>query len=299
VKKILLPLLYLLVIFTSCKKDDVEEQSKGFIQIQKIETNERTYNFQYNDKNLLSRFEILQAPEGGGAKVLLKYAVVNFENNQPVSADLYEKKQSSTDLYRHSHMTYHYNSQERLISTEREYFDENGSLIPDMPENIFVHEFDAQDRIVKIKLANYEIHPFFIFGYDAKGDLFQPEQTYNEHGAAMHNVYEQSYEAFENPFLANGLGVALYTLNYNYDFTGYELFSPRMPLRIKSVSTMISDLGVYKTTDISKYTNTFDKDGILTAVSWESTIEYRKDDVVESENTVKENFKYTCIRKLQ
>lgn len=293
-KKILLPLLYVLFVFASCTKND--DTPKGFIQIQKIESNKYTFNFQYNEANLLTRFEVLKSPEAGGARVLYRYGVINFENGKPVSADLFQPKESGS-FYRASQFTYQYDPQNRVSITDQQFLDENGNPSSG-PNNVFKFEYDSENRPVRYSFANSDRQPYYIFNYDNKGNLIEPEQNYTEYSTTYSKVFEQTYENGINPFPGNGVGLSIFIMYYNNFFTPNELFSAHMPLYRKEVYTMNSDTEVYQVTETSKYVNTFDKDGLLTIMDWESHATQTKNGTVLVDDKMKDTFKFTCIRIL-
>ncbi|MGN6420972.1 MAG: hypothetical protein ACTHMC_25900 [Pseudobacter sp.] len=293
-KRTLLPLLAAVFFFGSCKKDN---DKKDFIQLQKIENGEEAFNFQYNEQHQLSRYEVLRTFEDGGTPTLYRYAIISYENNIPVSADLYRKGET-TDFYRRSQVLLHYNSQNRIAYTVKKYYNENGTYQEGNNDTVD-YAFNADSRLASIKYRG-DNSPW-TFSYDAQGNIKLDPQTYSEPNYTDQSSYEFKYDNGVNPLSVNGVGLTIFALYEDDDFEINQLLSVNNATYNKTVYTYTYKNGettnVDKYTDIYQFANTYDENGGLKEVGVTYNFEYSRNGSVEDTQNSQRTAKITCVKK--
>lgn len=293
-KRTLLPLLAAVFFFGSCKKDD---DKKDFIQLQKIESAEESFNFQYNEQHQLTRFEILRTWEDNGTPSLYRYALISYENNVPVSADLYRLKEDKS-FYRRSQVSLHYNAQSKIAYTVEKYYDESG-YHNDQDNDTVDYAFNADSRLASIKYRGDDSP--WNFSYDAQGNIKLDPVSHASGNYSEQSTYEFKYDNAVNPFSVNGVGLTVFALYEDNDFNLNQLLSANNATYSKSVYTYSYFNGettnVDKHTDTYQYANSYDENGGLKEVGVSYTYEYRFNDEVRDTQNNQQTAKITCVKK--
>lgn len=292
-KKTLLPLLAAVFFFGSCKKDD---DKKDFIQLQKIEGAEDGYNFQYNEQHQLTRFEVLRSLQEGAAPVLYRYAIISYENNIPVSADLYNMKEDRSSFYVNTKATLHYNGQNKIAFTVAKYYSESGTYYEGDNDTVN-YTFNTDNRLISVKHRG-ESEPW-AFTYDAQGNIKFNDRTYQNGNYTDKVVYDLKYDNGINPFNVNGLGLTLFALYQDNDFDLNQMLSANNPTYGKIVYTYTDNVNsnVDKYTDLYQYTNSYDENGGLKEVSYTYDWTHELNGEPRDHEGNQGSVKVTCVKK--
>src|SRR5579871_2647678 len=90
-KKFLLPLFAVSLLFTNCKKNKDNDQPAEFIQLQKMESTSEfgteTTTFAYNDQHQPTRIEMTS--KVGTTSKVSGYVNFSYENGAPTKAELF------------------------------------------------------------------------------------------------------------------------------------------------------------------------------------------------------------------
>lgn len=290
-KKTLLPLVAAVFFFGSCKKDDKKE----FIQIQKIESEAEGYNFQYNAQHQLTRYEVLRTFQENTAPSLYRYAIISYENNIPVSADLFGMNENKS-FYRNAQVTLHYNGQNRIAYTVEKYYSESGTHYEGENDTVD-YAFNTDNRLISYKYRRDA--SAYTFSYDGQGNIKVDGQTYQNGNYTDQSAYEFKYDNGINPFSVNGVGLTLLALNHDNDFDLNQLLSANNPTYSKSTYTYTnnqsSNVELY--TDIYQYANSYDENGGLKEVGITYNWEYRYNGQLDGTQEDHVSAKITCVKK--
>lgn len=294
-KKTLLALLSTVVLFTSCKKDD---DPATFIQLQKIENSEQAFNFQYNDKNLPSKIEILR-PEGetSGPLVVYRYATFTYENGVPVKAEVYRKE--SGNLYRYNELNFSVDGQNRIVKATVKYLNPDGTAYATQVRDF---SFNNDGKLTKIVYDQNE-EDSWKFEYDGNGNYKEAPYVNDNPPYKYENSTEFRYDNSINPFSVNGLGLfMMVAFDGNY-FDADMLMSNNIPTYSKYVNIQTYSVPNSQNKEITTYTDlnvntiAYDENGGVKKIDNTFSYERKFNGTVTDSETSTYSVNVTCVKK--
>ena len=292
-KKTLVSLLSLLVIFASCKKNDDDPQT--FIQLQRIGSSEEAYAFQYNDDHLPIKIELLKTE--GGAPELDEYFTVSYENGAPVKAEYFNKTNDGFKLS--DSYTFTTDAQKRITKAFIKRYSSDGTELPETITRDYT--FNSNGKLTKI-IYDGDQENAWVIEYDANGDYKEAPYSVDEPTLKHTSTAEYKYDNAINPFSVNGLGIMMMVAFDGDVFNADRLLSDHNVSSSKLIDTRIDYPGTQlEETSIATqsitYTNVYDANGGLQKIDFTRHYKEEHQNEVTRDDTYQYSLNVTCVKK--
>lgn len=291
-KKTLLSLFSMVVLFASCKKDD---DPATFIQLQKFSDSQSGLNFQYNENHLPTKIEELQKEES--ALSVYTYTNITYENGVPVKAEKYKKREGNFVL--DYSFAFTVDAQKRITKAVITRYSSNGQPLEGNFDRTY--SFNNDGKLTKIVYDSDPEDPW-IFEYDANGDI--KESPYSNEGEGFKYTSNTTYKYDNglNPFSVNGLGIFMMVIFDGDNLNADILLSNHLISTYKYESTEIYNRGAENETIATEletiaYTNTYDADGGLKKLDATRSRKSTSQGEVTNEYSEQYSYDVTCVKK--